>query len=849
MHRSTLGVSVLCAASLFYTPTTFAQEKKRTQASLEEVVVTARRRDESLQETPVAVSALGEQALIDAGVSTITDLQQSVPGLQFGESGSKTPAIFIRGIGQRESSAVLDPGVGVYLNNIFIARQDGQLLDTVDTQSIQVLRGPQGTLFGKNNTGGAMLVTTKEPHFEQFEWGFSSKVGDQGRKDLKVSGNIPLVEDKLGMRFALNSKKRDGYLDNVDGKTFGDEERLAVTSRWLWDVSDNFSADLFIYWSKQDELSSAVSCLHQNPDSNVTQLTYPGRRDGFESACNDSEALAEKREVSINSEDSLVTMTSTIYALTLNWGFENFDVKSITGISQQFDIVRNDDQDGSNISIVNNGGKVLNQALAADGKKELDEKRLQISQELQVSGTAFDERLSYTTGIFLSLEEIEDNPFAQFIGPKALAGIKFETVCAGGANQADPGLAIACSLPGANDGSVFPLVTVLGTSSTLTNESWAVFAQGTYDVTDWLQLTIGGRHTVEKRERDLSAYYVDHDVYAPRLRAATMSATDYIPEAGFYSPITAEQLHSAADNNRLPDVPLTIVESLDVREASWRRFTPTVTLAALAPEEMAENWGLSSAMTYFTWSKGFKAGGFEPKGPELTSFDPEDVVNIELGVKLEAFDSRLRFNAAAYSLDYTNIHVRVAEQGPTISDLFLFLSNAGEATVNGIEFETTVLLGNWLLISSASHIAADYQKFDAQIVDPVNMTTSTVDRSNEEFALVPKNSASFAVQYNAVTPIGVIMPRLSAYYRSELFTGIDERAIEYESSTVNSVAIWNGRLTWMPSEQIRVTAFVNNLTDEQYFKSGFAVSALLGAATLVQGEPRSYGLEFAWDFF
>ncbi len=183
------------------------------QMALEEIIVTARKREESLQETPVAISAFSAEALEVAGIANTRDLQESVPGLIFSEQGNKAPSIFIRGIGQKEANAALDPGVGVYINSIYIARTDSQLLDVIDTESIQVLRGPQGTLFGKNNTGGALLVNTQIPHTEALEGEVSTRLGNYGRRDLKVSGNIPLNDDTLATRVSLASTKMDGYLE------------------------------------------------------------------------------------------------------------------------------------------------------------------------------------------------------------------------------------------------------------------------------------------------------------------------------------------------------------------------------------------------------------------------------------------------------------------------------------------------------------------------------------------------------------------------------------------------------------------------------------------------------------
>lgn len=788
----------------------------RTGAMLEEVIVTARRREESLQETPVAVSAFSAEDLAAAGISTIAELEQSVPGLEFGESGSKTPAIFIRGIGQREGSAVLDPGVGVYINDIYIPRQDAQLLDTVDTRSIQVLRGPQGTLFGKNTTGGAILVTTREPSFEEFETTLSTRLGNFGRRDGTLRGNIPLIENSMGLRYAVNRRSFDGYLDNVlDGNEFGDEDRWAVTGRLVWDVSDTFNADLFAYWSRQRERSTGLTCLFQNPESNLAMLVTPGGV-SFEEACRRSEALASGEEVAVNSADSVVEIDSSILALTLNWYADDLHIKSVTGFSYWTNIARNDDQDGSQISLINNGTSALNRILRDNDLPIEDEDRYQVSQELQLHNLAFDGRLQYTLGLFGSLEKINDNPFTQLIGPGGLQ-----------------------ALPLSED-SVLPFATALANRSDLENLSAAVFAQGTYDLTESLQLTLGGRYTYEDRERDMDVFEVDLDAYCPQLGNSVSLGN------GLCSSIPLTQFEQFADSQ--PPLPVEFRPSADKRSEQFDEFTPSATLAYIAPGAILDRLRVDNFMSYLTFSQGFKAGGFEPRDDELISFDPEKVTNFELGTKMDALDRRLRLNAAVYHMNYDDIQVRVAEQGEAITDIFLFLSNAGKAQVTGAEMEATLLLNDWVFNASAAYTDAEFDEFDGQVVNPLTGETSIVDRSDEEFALVPETTYSLAAQYNWRSPVGMIVPRLSYYFRDEIFTGIDERAIDFESSTIDSLHLVNARLSWLPAEEFRLSAYVDNLLDEGYFASGFTVSAALGAATLVRGQPRTYGMELSYTF-
>ncbi|WP_373084486.1 TonB-dependent receptor, partial [Zhongshania sp.] len=270
-----LGLTAL--APFLLVDTVFAEPLPRSSAKLEEVVVTARRREESLQETPLAVTALGSDYLEAMGVNSIADVETLSPSLQFSQTNYKAPAIFIRGIGQRSGNPVLDPGVGIYLNGVYVPRSDAQLLDAVDVANIQVLRGPQGTLFGKNNIGGALLVDSKRPHIDAVELTGRFTVGSDGRKDAKLTANVPWAGDTISTRFALSSKRSDGYIDNVASshKLF-DEDRMAVSQRTIWDVSDTLELDFFSFFSRIDERGTPYNCQFQNSGAILTQGVYRG---------------------------------------------------------------------------------------------------------------------------------------------------------------------------------------------------------------------------------------------------------------------------------------------------------------------------------------------------------------------------------------------------------------------------------------------------------------------------------------------------------------------------------------------------------------------------------------------
>jgi len=851
---STLAFSLASAVTSL---PAISQDDQAEQGMLEEIVVTARKREESLQESPVAVSAFSAETLRESGVSTMRDLSTAVPGLSFSEQSSKAPSIFIRGVGQRESNAALDPGVGVYINGIYIARTDTQLFDTVDTESIQVLRGPQGTLFGKNTTGGAMLVTTKSPNTEEFSGTFGTKLGNYNRRDGKLFLNIPLNDDTLSMRAAVSSVKRDGYTENVlTGRYHGDEDRLAASTRILWEATDNFSADLFTYVSKQNENGFAGTCIFMNDAGRIAgQQRFPGQGSeltSYKDACLQSEALADHDKIAIG--DSVFRLQNQISALTLAWQLDDIEIKSITAIGKQTNIVTEDDLDATAISVAQSGTITKQTMLTRAGYDPKDEERTQFSEEINLIGSAFDESLSYTIGAFISKENMSNTQFLQTVGPNTFA----------------------MALQAPNDLSSNTGIGThkfLGTVSDIDTETSALFAQGTYDVKDWFQLTLGGRYTVEKRKRDLDIYSVDWNQLVSNINDLTGLHTSYL-----YLPGLVEGIHygSVSDFNTAyaanPVIPLRLNvnerpadavtgidpdcpiggDHCDQAEKTWRKFTPAITASFNNLQNYIDLDNLDSAMVYFTFSKGFKAGGFEPKGSSLVAFDPEQVTNYEIGTKVDAFDHRLRVNAALYYMDYSDIQVRVAEKGPLLTDLYVYLSNAGQATIKGYELEVFALpMENLTIAATFNYTDASYDEFTTSEVGTVNGLPGIIkyDRSREPMGSTPKKSGSLSASYNINTEAaGIFVPRLSVYHRDEIYLGNDYVSPNFDKTTVPSYTLLSARLMWLPDDQWNVSAFVDNITDKDYLQGGFAQPDLMGGGDFVKGAPRLYGVEMFYEF-
>ena len=225
------------------------------------MIVTARKREESLQESPVAVSVMSGAALEESGMRDIIKLAEVVPNLAFntgGAGGAAAPTI--RGVGARNNGANFDSGVAIYLDGVYVSRADGAILDNVDIQSVQVVRGPQGTLFGKNATGGAIIYATNKPT-EVFEGHAEIDAGNYGRQDGQLTVNVPLIDETLYSRASLYSTHRDGYVEDVvSGDDFGNVDRWGGQAQLRWLASERLLVDLNGLYGKVDQTTAGWQC-------------------------------------------------------------------------------------------------------------------------------------------------------------------------------------------------------------------------------------------------------------------------------------------------------------------------------------------------------------------------------------------------------------------------------------------------------------------------------------------------------------------------------------------------------------------------------------------------------------
>ena len=240
---------------------TTAHAQQQTTQGLEEIIVTARKVAENLQETPIAITAFSGSALEDRQIFATDMLDQVVPNLQFANNAplagnNSSSQIFIRGIGQTDPTSTVDPGVGLYIDDVYIGNAVGGTMALRDIANVQVLRGPQGTLFGRNTIGGAILMTTTDPGDE-----FGGKVRIGTGTDSLMDGFIALdapFSNTLKTRFSFGIRKQDGYVERTDGTDLGDSDTFTGMTKWVWTPSDRTRVVFAGDYTKSDENGSPL---------------------------------------------------------------------------------------------------------------------------------------------------------------------------------------------------------------------------------------------------------------------------------------------------------------------------------------------------------------------------------------------------------------------------------------------------------------------------------------------------------------------------------------------------------------------------------------------------------------
>ncbi len=508
------------------------------RGGIEEVIITARRREESVQNVPIAITALTSEDMKAFGIKNVGDMEGIVPGLNMGGGGNglkKDSNPFIRGVGQRETKVTLDPGVGSYIDGIYLARTGGALLDTVGMERVEVLRGPQGTLFGRNAVGGSISFTTIKPK-PGLDGSVTVNVGNYGRSDVMAVANIPLIGNELLSRFTISSKNSDGYFTNVmDGEKWGDDNRITGIGQFRWLPSEDLTFDLLTERTRVRETPRPAKCKLVRPmaaatssigrpyvvgdilrdengvilrdefggilrgprkpnptydpyyfrpspvvstDGNRLNNGNPSNRKSFQQLCAEAEALPTNQFASDFAELPDVDGNDL-----LDKGRYWIDTSTVglTGTWDIGDLGVLENTQFKSISAWRKVEQIADEDLDAVGMAQLlrvqdgFNESWQGSQELQFTGAAMDGRLFFSTGLYYFKEETPQDILIRSAG-------------------------VGMSPPRASDGR-YTYQAMEPTRETLEtdNQAYAWFGQLDFNLTQQLQLTLGLRFTHEER--------------------------------------------------------------------------------------------------------------------------------------------------------------------------------------------------------------------------------------------------------------------------------------------------------------------------------------------------------------
>ena len=830
-----------------------AAQSASAAAMLEEIVVTARRREENLQDLPLSIAAISADAIAAQGILSIEDIGDFVPNVTLTTSDRMhNTRVVIRGIGGGHPDPVQVFGSGMYIDGHYIPNSLGGYMSTMDIERVELLRGPQGTLFGKNVTGGAVNIITAKPAPE-FASNVTLRLADDGQQDLRGMVNGALGESVFA-RVAVASESFDGYYHNRNlGIDTGGNDMTSINAAVRFTPDDHWTIDANLNYISNDGDNAGIQC---NPydgsapqwggGSGHLERVYAGLGEDYPNACRSDAAQG----AFVNSSEKVTFANLDIRSafFTAQWNSAG-EIGGLDDLTIKFNASNRDtdyhylqDRDASFYSIDTIG-------TITDGPGLGD-----IGQDNQTRGAEFlveaqaNERLEFTVGVnwFYELakngdgscrREFDESPISDIVPgsnpPRAANG------------QPDAGF--DCAVPSGLHFELVPLPRLnprgpgpfLNTAR-VENESVGIFGHVTYSLNDDWNLDVGARWTEDDRNywnmEWATAGCTVNDQSTRSLGNAAAAANQQ--HCTFTAPLSFASIVGDGYYNTADD--------------SWSEVTPMISLSRhLSPGDV-----LDSGMVYVLYSEGFLTGGFNAEvnanlpeiGPLLT-YEPENVSNFEVGFKGTFADGNVRFMGDIFFMDYTNKQDQINIANPDgaygIDDPLGVVQNVSSVDIYGVEleFRTSPWDGGFVSVDFG-YLNNEYG--DYSYANPVE--AGIIDETNTTIAdLTPEWTLNLGIEH--VFELGngaTLTPRLNIYSQDDY---------DYRSSTVDSppgpcnqesYSKVGFRATYAPAAgNWRATLFGNNITDELIYE---ACGASRGVFRYRHERPAYWGLEFRADW-
>ncbi|MFT4518406.1 MAG: iron complex outermembrane receptor protein [Halioglobus sp.] len=801
----------IVAATLATTPVTLAQEEGW---ALEEVLVTAQRRVESLQKAPLSVTALTAETIAELGIVDIEALTRFAPNVTVNKlpAGSSASTVRIRGVANPEVVITTDPKVTLYVDGVLIAKSAGSMLDLIDLERIEVLRGPQGTLFGRNAVGGAIAVHTREPT-EDFEFSQTFDVGNLDLFESQTMINVPLMDNEAGTllgRAVYMYHVRDGWVQNEAGDDWGTEDRQAGRINLAW-AKGEWSARYTYDKTKWREKipapyleAVADFTIDGTPKNDSLASIAPG-------LIADTLAALGREETTL--DEFILTHRASVvpgefigdhdldifgHALTVTKEFSDLGVfgdvtlKSITAFREL---------DSSSLAELDGTPVPLSRFDTI--KKEQD----QTTQEFQWVGNTFDDRLDYVLG-FYYFDETGVN-----LGTNTALDFRI-----GGFPQPFSEIAEDVGID---------------------NEAWAIFGQGTLaDVfVEGLDLTLGLRYTQESR-----GVYIDR----VELRAGALQDQQCDPAAADF------------------DADLCYSFTVDQQE-SFDNLSPMA--------NVSYQWN-DQNMSYFRIATGYQSGGFNGRatsfGAATTPYKEETSISYELGFKSSLWKQRLNLNTAIFYTESDDLQLASFPPGSDNPNVGTVITNAGKSHIYGGELEMVALLTPDLeMYFNYAYLKLEFDEYVLGFddVDGDGIRETPVDVADETRNVqAPENSFGFGLRYAAGDiGIGKLSARVDMTWQDDILfaggagiqtvnapeldtTAKETRPVNQQSAyTLVDARIILEKIPLVSSGNLKLALWGRNLTDEDYRYASVDLVENLGIGVAHYGDPRTYGLTLSYD--
>jgi iron complex outermembrane receptor protein len=782
---------------------------------LEEVLVTAQKRSESAQDIPIAVTGVTADMLDKLGFENANDVSAQVPNMQVsGPYGDVQPIFSIRGVSMSDYSSNQASPIGVYVDEAYLGPVYSHGANFFDIERLEVLRGPQGTLYGKNTTGGAINIITRTPTFDGETSSYvKGGIGSYKATSLEAGTEAVLIDGVLAARISGSLKRDEGYVEVVGqdanaAQTDFQGARLSLN----WIISERLDAVLKITKSGNDSLSTPP---RNEARTDLRGTGLEGDSNGFIDYTGYSRGSRnlDFHETESNAIGALITNTD-LAVLTMNYNADNFTITSVSSYMDA-DYYQMADTDGSP-----NG--LLEIQWSSDS--------VSFSQDVRFTSN-FDGMFNIIAGVYYGSEDLYMQNIYDI----------FDQI---------PDVRVGVAKP--DNIPIFPYLIDFGMIDQrleTKKTSAAIYTQMRFDFSSDFGMDVGLRYT--RDESRLSYLNISRlSNSGPPLGSYVPGNTTGVDNAWITLPLTVFDLQNLLSN---PTALLNYVNTGYTHGAYTLDSAPALS----APEqEFTGKIGLDyrfndDFMVYGSVSRGYRAGSYnggvyyQPRPLDTAYASPEFIDAYEVGFKADMADGSVRLNAAAFLYDYTN------QQFINVVGISNFLENAGGSQILGAEAELWARITERLTLQAAVGVLeTEYTELTLANTETIANQDDRVDLSGNELISAPKLNVSFSADYDLlITDYGYLSVNANANFQDDQWFSAYNDQYGYENIRQDAYWLYNGRLSWYANDgSYSISVWGKNLLDEEYDSYAINLQAGFGFDQYLAGQPRTYGAEIQFKF-